>query len=219
MKIIIFFVVVITCTTIFLLKYHKPIYNKYFCPNAESLAEGFIYTDSVGKMDFNRGIRRLEGPFIAKEGLLSNSISYAGLFTHKYWENGGIIQYEEPLSDMSELLKFEIGKEYEIKTIRYNPQKPDHKWYQTSNYTIERSKELILGWCSYSALIIDINKTITYPDGNVKTNNEKITFIPELMLITDTSDIYSVNVTKVRAKRDSDRNWAFTSDANTWLHK
>ncbi len=201
------------------LKYHKPVYSTYFCPDGNSLNEGFVYTNPAGQFDLEFPYRKLEGPFIAREKLSGRSISYAGLFTHKYWDNGKLIQFEEPISDMSGLLKFEVGTQHEIQTVRYNPQEPQRKWNITSRYDIKNSEKLEFGWCSYSTLNIDISHTITYPDGKIKTNNEKIKYIPELMLMTFSNAPPRINITKIRKKKSSEGKWPFTSDAHSWLER
>jgi hypothetical protein len=211
--------VVFVIIAAFLAKHHKPIYTSIFCPNSESLSEGYIYTMPIGRFEMEFPYRRLEGFLIAKKSLSGATISYAGLFTHKYWEKGQLIQLEEPTTDMSELFKFEAGTKHEIKTIRYNPQEPARKWHINSTYSINSSAPIELGWCSYSGVNIHLNQTISYPDGKVKTKNKDIKYIPELMIMSYSSGPRIINITKVRKKKLSEKQWPFTSDAHSWLNR
>ncbi|WP_419902813.1 hypothetical protein [Kiloniella sp.] len=186
------------------------------CPTAADLDQGIIFTTPARVGVLYKRYRRLSGPLIGNNyinGIFPDrtSVTYAGLFTHKHWRDGNVIQYEEPLTDMSELLQFKVGTEHIFESVRYNPATPSRKVKTTATYFIEKADEVDLGGCIYSAVHIRKEGSMEMADGKVVSDNQSFRFIPKLYL--KVSGNYG-DIEGVRNRRfwDND-NWPFSEKA------
>ena len=206
--------------------------SKQSCPSYKDLDKGIVYTKPARKGVLYLRHRRLKENYIGKNyinGIYPDGmvVTYGGLFTHKYWSNGHVIQFEKPKTDLTELMKFEVGTEHALESVRFNPQAPDKKWKIASKYKIKSSDDFKLGKCTYKAVRILREGTLTYPDGEVKLDKEEFIFIPELLLKVAKRNlsmaqkiIYYGDVSNVRKVDASDaRKWPFTDDAQDVLNK
>ena len=189
------------------------------CPVSSDLDHGIIVTNPATRGEIVRRYRPLEGSYIGVSyvnGILPDSatVSYSGLFTYKHWRGGGIIQYEEPKTDLTELLKFEAGSTHLYESIRHNPQFPDRKWFVSTKYQIEAAADFNIGGCSYASVQISRKGTITLPDGKVKRDREVYIFVPELLLRVSGTGMRWGNISNVRKRTILDgRKWPFSQDA------
>ena len=112
------------------------------CPVADDLEHGIVFTDPARVGELYRRYRRLDGPFLGVNyinGIFPDgtTVSYSGLFTYKHWRNGELIQYEEPRTDLSALLRFEPGTEHRFESTRLNPRNPSRRWQISATYFVE----------------------------------------------------------------------------------
>jgi hypothetical protein len=157
------------------------------CPDSADLDYGIVFTNPVRWGEAYQRYRRLEGPYIGINyinGIFPDgtTVSYSGLFTYKHWRKGEVTQYEEPQTDLTELLKFEVGSTHKYEGVRYDLQSPNRRWYLSTEYRIEAAEDFSIGGCSYAAVQISREGTITMPDGEIEQVQENYTFVPELLL-------------------------------------
>ncbi len=189
------------------------------CPDSADLDYGIVFTSPARQGELYQRYRRLEGPYIGinyVNGIFPDgtSVSYSGLFTYKHWRNGEVIQYEEPQTDLTELLKFEVGSTHTYESVRYDPQSPDRRWYDSIEYRIEAAEDFSIGHCSYAAVQISLEGTITLPDGEISQVRENYTFIPELLLKVSGTDFRWGDISSVRKRSVLDGwTWPFSWNA------
>lgn len=193
--------------------------NVFSCPDTADLDDGIVFTDPARQGELDQRYRRLEGPYLGINyinGILPDgtTVSYSGLFTYKHWRNGEVIQYEEPQTDLTELLKFEVGSTHIYEAVRYNPQSPDRRWHLSTEYRIEAAEDFSIGRCSYTAVQISREGTLTLPDGKIKTDRENYTFVPELLLRVSGTGVRWGDISNVRKRSVLDgRTWPFSRNA------
>lgn len=198
---------------------YSQITNLLGCPVAADLNDGIVFTDPARQGELDQRYRRLEGPYIGVNyvnGIFPDgtTISYSGLFTYKHWRNGEVVQYEEPQTDLTELLKFKAGSTHAFESFRYNPQTPDRKWHITAEYRIETAEEFSIGRCSYAAVQISREGTLTLPDGKTKRDRERYIFVPELLLKVSGTGVKWGDISNVRKRTILDgKTWPFSNDA------
>jgi hypothetical protein len=189
------------------------------CPDSADLDYGIVFTSPARQGELYQRYRRLEGPYIGinyVNGIFPDgtSVSYSGLFTYKHWRNGEVIQYEEPQTDLTELLKFEVGSTHTYESVRYDPQSPDRRWYDSIEYRIEATEDFSIGHCSYAAVQISLEGTITLPDGEISQVRENYTFIPELLLKVSGTGFTWGDISSVRKRNVLDGwTWPFSWNA------
>jgi len=198
--------------------------NLFGCPSAVDLNNGIVFTDPARKGELERRYRRLEGPYIGVSyvnGIIPDgtTVSYAGLFTYKHWRYGEVIQYEEPQTDLTALLKFETGSSHSYESVRYNPQNPERKWHLSAKYQIEEVEDFAIGNCTFNAVKISREGTLTLPDGKTKRDREDYIFVPELLLRVSGTGVRWGDISKVRKRTILDeRKWPFSTDAADVLY-
>lgn len=182
------------------------------CLTRNDLEKGIVVTSPANNIDLLERYRRLEGPFIGKNrinGVFRDriNISYAGLFTYKFWRNGKLVQYEKPTNDISELLKFQPGTTHQIKTVRINPSRPGKEFAENYQISIKAADDYILSGCAYSAVKLIYSGT---------RKGSKI-FIPELML--DVTSNQWGDFHTIRKRNISDvQKWPFNKAAKEALN-
>ena len=200
---------------------------KDVCLTRQSLNEGLVYTYLAASGAQYVNYRLLDGPYVGhhrRSSLESSgstiSISYAGLFTYKYWRDGKLVQYEEPQSDMSAFLRFEPGSKHQFKSIRYAYRKTTQVWRTDLNYEILSAEDIKLGDCTYETVLLQSEGTVTYPDGIVHEVQGKFRYLPELMIRISGIGYKVEDVSDVRRRRLWDGwRWPFNSDYKSVLDK
>ena len=197
------------------------------CPTRQSLHDGLVYTYLSGGGAQYVNYRLLDGPYVGRHLRSSRkssgstiSISYAGLFTYKYWQDGKLVQYEEPQSDMSEFLRFEPGSKHQFKSIRYAYRKTTQEWRTDLSYEILEAEDIKLGDCTYETVLLQSEGTVIYPDGTVHEVQGKFRYLPDLMIRISGIGYKVEDVSDVRHRRLRDGwRWPFNSDYKTVLEK
>lgn len=215
MKLTIFLIALICCAN----PAKSQIANLLGCPVTADLNDGIVFTDPARQGELDQRYRRLEGPYIGVNyvnGIFPDgtTVSYSGLFTYKHWRKGEVIQYEEPQTDLTELLEFKAGSTHSFESIRYNPQTPDRKWHISAEYRIETAEDFSIGRCSYTAVQISREGTLTLPDGKTKRDRERYIFVPELLLKVSGTGVGWGDISNVRKRTILDgKKWPFSSNA------
>ncbi len=169
-------------------------FNPFACPTGEDLDRGIVYLHPAKDLRKRgaylyhpRHYRRLDGPLFGfattHEALADTvSVSYAGLFTFRYWINGELRRPEEPLVDLSALLEFVPGTSHPFATVRRNPRTPDREWTTVGTYDVEAADDVEIDGCIYEAVELRRDLTVTDADGKEVSTKSSILYVPELML-------------------------------------
>lgn len=219
LKILFFFIAFVGCVTPSMSQISKLL----SCPVSSDLDHGIIVTSPAGRGEIVRRYRRLEGSYIGVSyvnGIFPSgtTVSYSGLFTYKHWRGGRIIQYEEPKTNLTELLKFEVGSSHLYESVRYNPRLPDRKWFVSTKYRIEAAADFNIGGCSYASVQISREGTIMLPGRKVRRDREVYIFVPELLLRVSGTGMRWGSISSVRKRTILDgRGWPFSQDAASVL--
>ncbi len=188
------------------------------CPTRADLAYGILFSFPTKNTTLTRRHRALQGPYIGEtfvNGLFDDTqtVTYAGLFTYKYFSRGKLIQFEEPQNDISALLNFESGSEHPFQSVRYNPQRPEKRWLVDATFKIEQANDFSIDGCRYKAVNITETIALTRPDKSVHNSTETYTFLPELFLKVAGKDYRYGDVSFIRKRRFFDgKDWPFSKD-------
>lgn len=190
------------------------------CPTSDDLDYGIVFTTPATWGLMKQRYRRLEGDYIGENfigGVFPDrtNISFAGLFTYKAWRDGELVQHEEPKTDLKGLTNFEPRTEYGFESVRSNHRDPSRKWLISAKYKIEKTEDISIGGCNYSAIIIRRNGKISYPDGRIKDVRENYLFVPELTLRVSSKHSPDHGLVSSVRKRSifDQRRWPFVIDA------
>ena len=207
-------------------------FNPFSCPKATDLPKGIVFFQPArgrsrmgGDLFFPKRYRQLDGPFMGSSHIderlnRSTVIRFAGLFTYKAWENGKLIQSEEPQVDLTEFLKFEPGTSHAYETLRVDPRNPARTWRTKGTFHITDAGTFNASGCEYAMVELRLDGNVTDPEGAVRASKWKFLYLPELWLkIHGETHVFGKHIGKVRKRTVLDGAvWPFTSDAAAVLN-